>query len=66
MEEHLRSEAPQLAPFRTALLRLRLSDETQVGRGGSGLAPACQAFGACLGSWGPAVTSTGHSEFFYT
>lgn len=30
VEEHLRSEAPRQAPFRTALLRLRLSDETQV------------------------------------
>lgn len=35
VEEHLLSEAPPAAPFRTALLRLRLSDETQVrvGRG---------------------------------
>lgn len=32
VEEHLLSEAPPSAPFRTALLRLRLSDETQVGR----------------------------------
>ncbi|PSC67404.1 FAD synthase [Micractinium conductrix] len=30
VEAHLLAEAPQLAPFRTALLRLRLSDETQV------------------------------------
>ncbi|PRW59554.1 FAD synthase [Chlorella sorokiniana] len=30
VEEHLQSEAPPAAPFRTALLRLRLSDETQV------------------------------------
>ncbi|KAI7844692.1 hypothetical protein COHA_001780 [Chlorella ohadii] len=30
VEEHLLSEAPPSAPFRTALLRLRLSDETQV------------------------------------
>lgn len=30
VEAHLLAEAPQQAPFRTALLRLRLSDETQV------------------------------------
>ncbi|KAL4424331.1 hypothetical protein ABPG75_001632 [Micractinium tetrahymenae] len=30
VEVHLRSEAPSQAPFRTALLRLRLTDETQV------------------------------------
>jgi hypothetical protein len=30
VEAHLRADAPPQAPFRTALLRLRLSDETQV------------------------------------
>ena len=36
VEEHLMAEAPAAAPFRTALLRLAIHDETQVGAGAEG------------------------------
>lgn len=48
VEEHLLSEAPPAAPFRTALLRLRLSDETQVGRFATA---SCRRWQASFGGW---------------